>query len=340
MKIWFDISNSPHVNMFHGLILELQKEGHEIIITSRNLANTIDLLNQKNLKHTTIGIHNGKNIIKKIIGYPIRVYLLYEFLKDMQIDIAISQSSFHSPLVATLLGIPCIYTNDNEHAFGNIAAYLFADKFFVPENMSLSALTKLSNIKNKMKIYPGIKEGIYLWSRYKNIYRERLNEKNSKNHVYIRPEPRTAAYYKGGVDFMDNMIIGLQKKVDVTILPRDEWQTKHYSDEKFGTTKVNKYPIDLEIIAKQCSLFIGAGGSMTREIALLGVPSISVYQDELLGVDKILIENKIMHYDPEITLDKILSFMNTPTNNYAQLSMMEKGEKAYYMLKEEILKYK
>jgi hypothetical protein len=136
------------------------------------------------------------------------------------------------------------------------------------------------------------------------------------------------------------MIIGLQKKFDVTILPRDEWQTKHYSDKKFGSTKVNKNPIDLEIIAKQCSLFIGAGGSMTREIALLGIPSISVYQDELLGVDKILIENKIMHYDPEITLDKVLSFMNAPTNNYAQLTMMEKGEKAYNMLKEEIIKYK
>jgi predicted glycosyltransferase len=209
----------------------------------------------------------------------------------------------------------------------------------VPENMKLNRISKFGIIKKKMKVYPGIKEGIYLWSRYKTISVERLNDKNTTTHIYIRPEPRTAAYYKGGVDFMDNLIIGLQKKYDITILPRDKWQTNHYSHKKFGTTKVNKQPIDLEIIAKQCSLFIGAGGSMTREIALLGVPSISVYQDELLGVDKILIENKIMHYDPEITLDKILSFMNAPTNNHAQLSMMEKGEKAYYMLKEEILKY-
>jgi predicted glycosyltransferase len=132
----------------------------------------------------------------------------------------------------------------------------------------------------------------------------------------------------------------LQKKFDVTILPRDEWQMIYYSNKKFGSTKVNKKPIDLEIIAKECSLFIGAGGSMTREIALLGIPSISVYQDELLGVDKILIEKKIMHHDPEITLDKILSFIKNPTNNNAQISMMEKGEKAYHMLKEEILKYK
>jgi len=340
MKIWFDISNSPHVNMFHSLILELQQDGHEIIITSRNLANTIDLLDQKNLKHTVVGKHNGKNIIKKYIGYPVRVYLLYKFLKNKNIDIGISQSSFHSPLVSFLLGIPCIYTNDNEHAFGNIAAYFFADKFLVPENMTMNGITKFGSIKRKIKKYPGIKEGIYLWRKYRKICGERLNEEKIKNHVYIRPEPRTAAYYKGGIDFMDNMIISLQKNFDVTILPRDEWQMIHYSSKKFGSTKVNKKPIDLEIIAKECSLFIGAGGSMTREIALLGIPSISVYQDELLGVDKILIEKKIMHHDPEITLDKILSFIKNPTNNNAQISMMEKGEKAYHMLKEEILKYK
>ncbi len=340
MKIWFDISNSPHVNMFHELILELQKDGHEIIITSRPLANTIDLLNQKKMNHNSIGKHYGKNIFKKYLGYPIRVYHLYNFLKSNKPDIAISQSSFHSPFVSFLLRIPCIYTNDNEHAFGNIAAYLFADKFLVPENMPWNRITNIWNIKKKMKKYPGIKEGIYLWSKYKNIYSEQISEIKTKKNIYIRPEPRTAAYYKGGIDFMDNMIIGLQKIHNVTILPRDHFQIDHYSNKKFGETKVLRNVIELENIAKDCSLFIGAGGSMTREIALLGIPSISVYQDALLEVDKILIENKIMHYDPDITLDKILSFMKIPINNKTQRTMMEKGEQAYIMIKEEILKYK
>ena len=142
------------------------------------------------------------------------------------------------------------------------------------------------------------------------------------------------------IDFMDNMIIGLQRKCEVTILPRDSYQVNHYSNKKFGNANVSRKTIDIEKIAKECSLFIGAGGSMTREIALLGVPSISVYQDALLGVDKYLIENKIMQYDPEITLDKIFSIINSHTENKNQNIMMEKGEKAYNMIKEEILKYK
>ena len=326
--------------MFHELIIELKKDGHEIIITSRDLANTVSLLNQKYLEHTTIGKHYGKNIIKKYMGYPIRIYLLYKFLKEKKPAVSISQSSFHSPVVSFILRIPCIYTNDNEHAFGNIAAYLFADRFFVPENMPWSRITKISNIKNKIRIYPGIKEGIYLWSKYKNISISRKNEVKTKKHVYIRPEPRTAAYYKGGINFMDNMIIGLQKKYDVTILPRDNYQINYYSNKKFGTTNVSKKTIDIEKIANECSLFIGAGGSMTRELALLGVPSISVYQDELLGVDKYLIEHEIMEYDPAITLDKIINIINRSNVNINRNIMMEKGEIAYNMIKDEILKYK
>ncbi len=44
-------------------------------------------------------------------------------------------------------------------------------------------------------------------------------------------------------------------------------------------------------IAKDCTLFIGAGGSMTRERAILGIPYNFCLPDELLEVDKFLLEN-------------------------------------------------
>ena len=43
MKIWFDLSNSPHINMCAHMIRELQRD-HEVVITCRPLANTVDLL--------------------------------------------------------------------------------------------------------------------------------------------------------------------------------------------------------------------------------------------------------------------------------------------------------
>ena len=58
------------------------------------------------------------------------------FLRKQNIDIAISQSSFHSPLTAWLLKIPSIYMNDNEHAVGNIPSFIFANQILLPEFFS------------------------------------------------------------------------------------------------------------------------------------------------------------------------------------------------------------
>ena len=80
-----------------------------------------------------------------------------------QIDVAISQSSFHSPLVAWLLGVRSIYMNDNEHAMGNIPSFLFASKIMVPEFLAAEKLRKQWANPRKVVNYPGVKEGIYLW---------------------------------------------------------------------------------------------------------------------------------------------------------------------------------
>ena len=68
MKIWFDLSNSPHVVMFHQLIGELKNEGHEVCISARPLSNTISLLKQYQLDYEVIGRHYGKNIFSKRMG--------------------------------------------------------------------------------------------------------------------------------------------------------------------------------------------------------------------------------------------------------------------------------
>jgi predicted glycosyltransferase len=339
MRIWFDISNSPHVNMFQYLIEELKTEGHEVLITSRPLANTVDLLNQKKIKHTIIGAHYGKNLVKKFLGFPIRVYQLYQFLKDKNVDVAVAQSSFHSPITAKLLGIPSIYTNDNEHAFGNWPSFVFATRILLPEQMKVPNWHYWGVSRQKFIMYPGVKEGIYLWTKVESIYRERKTIVHSKPLVYIRPEPNTAQYYNGKQFFLDETILALKEHVTITILTRNEAQRHHYMDKKFDGIYVPLHPIDFDYIACNCSLFIGAGGSMTRELALLAVPTISVYQDTLLKVDQLLIEKGLMWHDPVLSASRVMECLRVSKHNEPNLEMMEKGKQAYNMLKEEILSF-
>lgn len=158
MKIWIDFINTPQVSFFEPLIEELTKNGHEFILTCRDSANTVQLVKQKGWPHRIIGDRVEKSLSKKLLAFPSRIVNLYSYLKVKSIYAAICQSSFYLPLTAKLLGIPSIYTNDNEHAVGNIPNFLFANKIFIPENLSIEKIKRQGASMKRTVQYPGVKE--------------------------------------------------------------------------------------------------------------------------------------------------------------------------------------
>jgi predicted glycosyltransferase len=338
MRIWFDFFNSPHINMFAALVRDLQAD-HEVIITCRPLANTVDLLELHKLPYTIIGKHYGGKLINKIKGYPVRVWQLYRFLQSQNVDVAISQSSFHSPVVARMLGVRSIYMNDNEYAAGNIPSFIFATKIMVPEFLGMEKLTKQWANPKKVAYYPGVKEGIYLWG-----FAERLPQQSchngalrSRRTAYVRPEPWIAQYYKGSRNFMDELLLGMKDHVDIVVLPRGEEQGIHYQQPKFSGVRVVTSALDITDIAPDCDLFIGAGGTMTREMAVLGIPTISVYQDELLDVDRYLLSVGAFVHMPELTAAEALRHLESVAHRPPNRELLEKGKAAYDMIKRAIL---
>ena len=59
MRVWIDITNSPHVVIFRPLIARLQARGHEVTVTAREFAQTLGLLERFEIPHTVIGAHGG-----------------------------------------------------------------------------------------------------------------------------------------------------------------------------------------------------------------------------------------------------------------------------------------
>ncbi|MFD2203292.1 DUF354 domain-containing protein [Shivajiella indica] len=339
MKIWIDFINTPQVSFFEPFIKKLENEGHEFILTCRDSSNTVDLLKQKGWSHTIIGDRVEKSLLKKLFAFPIRVLNLIKFIKITKPDVAIGQSSFYLPLASKVVGVNSIYTNDNEHALGNIPSFLFASNIFLPENLSISKAIKQGASKKKIKQYPGIKEGVYLWEKGMEIQEARKN--TSQKKIYIRPEPQTAQYYSGKENFMDDLIIDLKDIYEIIILTRDVTQRKHYLESKFDGIYVPEKPLDFKSIATDCLIFIGAGGSMTREMALMGIPTISVYQGELLDVDKYLIEQDLMVHKPDLNRGYFEDFLtNSKNSKKNQGVLLEKGKEAFELFKHTILTLK
>lgn len=337
MNIWIDLTNSPHVNFFKDMIKELQVN-HKVLLTCRPLANTIELLDLCQLPYAIIGKHYGHNLIKKSCGFPLRIIELYQFLKAKRVDVAISHSSFYSPLVAKLIGARCIYLNDNEHAAGNRISFIFADRILVPEFLDSRKIQRQWGKLHKVIKYPGLKEGVYLWS-YKEGYTSRINMEKSKHKktIYIRPEPLTAQYYKGQQNFMDDLLVGLPLHISVVMLPRTADQKEYYRQEKFKHIHIPEKSFDLKDFIKSCDLFIGAGGTMTREAAVLGIPTISIYQDELLDVDRYLINKGCMVHHKKITVNLVLKYLAQSERKAPNKILLQKGERAYHFIKNLVL---
>jgi len=319
MKIWIDFINTP-----------------QVFLTCRDSGNTIELLKQQKLDYQVIGERVGKGIIQKLLFFPKRLLKLYSFSRKFLPDIAVSQSSFYQPIVARLLGIPCLYTNDNEHAIGNLFGFLFAKKVILPIALSDEGFTKNWPLNSKVLFYPSVKEAIYL-SQQPDLL---PSISGKKNVIYFRPEPWSAQYYDGPLNFFDETLLLLATENKVIILPRDKSQTDHYKNTKFNLIKVAEKPLKLKDIVTDCMLLIGAGGSMTRELAVLGIPVISIYQSEMLCVDKYLVDKGLMKIKPNVTYSEIKIILETCRSIKKDLSVLDEGKISFNVIKNLIINLK
>lgn len=335
MKIWIDIINTPQVSFWVPFIRHFKNETYHIILTCRDSGNTIDLLKQQGIDYHVIGKNAGRGIFQKLWLFPHRLFKLFVFIRKAKCDIAVSQSSFYQPIAAYFAGIPCLYTNDNEHARGNVFGFFFANKVMLPVALSKEQFISRWPLRNKISFYPSVKEAIYLSQQPELLS---LIQKEKKV-IYFRPEPWSAQYYDGPLNFFDQILISLSNKYTITILPRDKYQIDHYKNEKFNHIKIAYNPLKLGDIISDCLLFIGAGGSMTRELAVLGVPVLSIYQSKLLCVDKYLADKGLMKTDPNISYEGI-EMLIQPGNHERNLAFVEEGIESYKILTNEILHLK
>jgi hypothetical protein len=332
MNIWVDITNAPHIIFFKDYITQWKLQGHKVLVTARDLSGSLELLKKNDIEFVEIGQHYGSSKLQKVKGLFVRCLQLRKYLADKSINVAVSQSSFYSPLVARLLGVRSVYTNDNEFAKGNLIANIFADQIVYPE--SLKPLLADSFFKQKFSYYPGTKEGIYL-----NNLKLPAKLENSIKHICIRPEPWTAQYHQRDDKVLVELLKGLAKDSEVTILPRDKNQTAFFESLVLSNVKVLKQPLSLGEIYQQFDFFIGAGGSMSRELAFVGLPCLSMYQGELLSVDKSLISAGIMNHHKLPTAELINEFLAESKQDIANVvnELREQGVKARQVIGNAVL---
>ena len=76
---------------------------------------------------------------------------------------------------------------------------------------------------------------------------------------------------------------------------------------------------------------------MTREMAVLGIPTISVYQEELLDVDRYLLDQERLIHRPNLDARFVLDHLTITPRRPPSKDLLEKGRQAYDLIKRTIV---
>jgi len=162
VKVWIDLTNSPHVLVMRPVIANLREHGHEVQITARDFAQTLGLCERFGIEQTTIGRHRGAGLLDKARGLLSRSIELARWARPRRFDLALGHGSNDVTVAAALLRIPCSTTFDYEWAAvqHNVNCRL-AQAVVVPDAIPPERLYRYG-ARRKLGVYPGLKEEYYL----------------------------------------------------------------------------------------------------------------------------------------------------------------------------------
>src|SRR5881396_2632448 len=197
MRIWIDLANSPHVPFFRALIPEFVERGHQVEITARDFAQTVELATKAGMMPHVIGRHGGGTFRGKAGNLIGRAAALRKWARDRGFDLAVSHNSYAQISAAAALGIKTVTLMDYEHQPANHLAFRLARRVIVPEYFPATALRRFGATPHKTRRYPGVKEQIYLASFVpRTDYLTSIGISRDRILVVMRPPADWALYHR------------------------------------------------------------------------------------------------------------------------------------------------
>jgi predicted glycosyltransferase len=299
MRIWIDITNSPHALFFDPIIRDLKAAGHEVFVTARDYAQTVELLAQKRIDYTLIGRHRGARASAKAVGLASRSIALISYARGKRFDVAFSHNSNDLAVAAWMARIPHLVVHDYEHANTSYAVNArLATRILVPESIPASAIVAHGARPDKVGHFPGLKEHVYLGpDTPTDDLRAVLGATNDQVLAVLRPPATMSAYHLGfGNELFSALIaeIGTREDVVAVLVPRTRLQAAELAPTLPSNVHVPDGVLDGPSLIRSADLVVSAGGTMNREAAVLGTPAYTVFAGQQGAVDNDLIRRGLL----------------------------------------------
>jgi predicted glycosyltransferase len=253
VRIWYDACTGKHIRYGTAIANRLRKSGHKIIFTTREHPDTLALARILGEKPTVVGKYQPSTLSLRLKESANRIIQFSKMFKDEPPDIAIAHQSVELCRTAFGLGIPIILTADTPHAKAvNKLTIPFADALVVSEALPNRFLKKYC--PSEIIRFKGVDEVAWIKDS------EQPKKSDFKKPLIVVREIETKAAYALEAS---NRTLEIARKLeslgDVLLLKRYGGKTEF---------------VDSVPIVAKADLVVSAGGTIAREAALQGVPSI------------------------------------------------------------------
>ena len=276
MKIWIDIL-TPKQLLFSEPIIEKLGQKHDILCTSRQYNEVTKLAKIRHFDLIFVGKHGGGDKKSKLKASIERIEKLSKKIKNFEPDAVISFGSPEAARISFGLGIKHIMFCDSPHANAVMRLTLpLIQKLLIPYVIPKKEFSKFGINEKDIVQYKAIDSVVTMQRKInKNIISPFKN--NNKKNILIRVEEEEAAYTS-----KSSKIIPIIKKIandykdeNIIVLGRYTQQIINLQKIMGKKIKVIKMSFDGKYLLNDTDVFIGSGGTMTAESALMGIPTIS-----------------------------------------------------------------
>lgn len=290
LTLWIDVENPPQVQYLLPFQHAFEAAGLNTVITARDYGSTVSMLKRADVRANVFGTRVGRGRVRKAVAAGQRARELWEFFARTGRPDAVLSASRAAALVAWGLGIPSWVINDYEHAFVGLSRFTGTTIFF-PDVIDPAVYRSKGLRAEQLIAFRGIKEDL----TFAGVDAEAFAPydlgavPDGVVRVLFRPPAETSHYYRRASSTMARVTLERLARVDALVVfaPREPGQVALLEGLPWKHKPVTlSGSVPFVSLLKSVDLVICSGGTMLREAAYLGIPSYSIFQSEIGGVDR------------------------------------------------------
>ncbi|MEM4461467.1 MAG: DUF354 domain-containing protein [Candidatus Bathyarchaeia archaeon] len=280
-RIIVDILTPKQVLFFEPVIRRLRSNGFDVYVSTRVFRETLWLLNRRGIDARIIGVYGGGSLEGKLKASLERCLEMLRFFEEVDPDAVLCFSSPEASRVAFGLSIPLYIANDSPHAEAVARLTLpLARRLYTPRIIPVRMWTRYGLKLSQIVRYNALDPAAWLKGfKPSTEVVDKLGLNIGEPILVARFEESKSAYIPRN---SRSPLLALIERISeefrgfkIVVIPRyeDQVEALEYLEDR---VIVCREPIEAANLLYYASIFVGFGGTMTCEAALLGVPTLSL----------------------------------------------------------------